>query len=181
MQQHSTVRAALRRARASAIVVLALGAGLVAPAPASAHAELDTISPADGSSVEILPTAVQLRFTEDVATPAAVSVTGPSGAQLVDGEPAVLGDRLVQKLDDRSDGPGAYTVAWQATSQDGHLVYGVSTFTVAGSGVAANGSVTGSGTTGHKALVLGLGVGLLLAMCLALAGIGRVSREVASA
>jgi methionine-rich copper-binding protein CopC len=159
------------------MTILFVAAMALSPSPAGAHAELDTITPADGSAVNALPTAVQLRFTEPVTSPYAVSVTGPSGRQLVDGRPAVVGERLVQKLASRSDGPGAYTVSWQVTSEDRHLVHGVSTFTLRGAGAEATGTATDPVAAARRPLVLALGAGLLLLLCVAIGGIGRLSRE----
>jgi copper resistance protein C len=160
--------------RVAALLLLTFA---LAPVPAGAHAELDTITPANGSSVDAWPAAVQLRFTEPVTSPFAMSVTGPSGRQLVTGQAAVVGERLVQKLVSGSDGPGTYTVAWQATSVDRHLVYGVSTFTLSGAGAKAAGATTGPDPAGDRALVFGLGAGLLLLLSVAVAGIGRLSQE----
>jgi hypothetical protein len=50
-----------------------------------------------------------------------------------------------------------------------------------GGAVAAAGSTTDPTTAGRRAVVLGLCVGLLLTLLLAIAGIGRLSRGAASA
>lgn len=169
----------VRAARGVLALVLALLSLLVgSPSPALAHAELTSTEPADGTSVDSLPRAVVLRFTEGIRAPAAVTVVGPSGRQVAAGAPAVLGHVLTQRLSSRTDGPGGYAVRFQVMSDDGHLVYGATTFTVSGGGAASRAAVfDGAGPGVGQSTVLALGLALLASLGLAAAGIGRLVGE----
>jgi methionine-rich copper-binding protein CopC len=143
--------------------------------PAAAHAELESMSPTDGSAVDAMPRAVQLRFTEGVTSASTVSVVGPSGRELSTGRPATLGRVLTQKLSGTPDGPGGYTVRFQVMSEDGHLVYGAATFTVTGDGPAASLGAESGGPA--QPVVLLLGLVLVVLLSLTGAGIGRLVRQ----
>jgi methionine-rich copper-binding protein CopC len=160
----------------TAVVLL----GLTSAGPAAAHAELESMTPTDGSAVDAMPKAVQLRFTEGVTSASAVSVVGPSGRELSAGRPATLGKVLTQKLSGTPDGPGGYTVRFQVTSEDGHLVYGAATFTVTGDGPGAAALAAGDDGPAQP-VVLFLGLVLVLLLALTGAGIGRLARQESSA
>jgi len=126
-----------RLAAAAAVVALVVGVA----GPAWAHATLLSVDPRSGSTVDVRPQAVTLRFSESVDPPAAVAVTGPSGQQVGVGAPAVLGERVSQRLLSADTGPGEYVVRYQVLSSDGHVVTGTTDFTVsgrAGPGVPGN-------------------------------------------
>jgi methionine-rich copper-binding protein CopC len=167
-----------RAGRRGAPLLLVLLAGWFgSPAPALAHAELTSTDPADGGSVDAMPRAVQLRFTEGVRAPSAVTVVGPSGRELTAGEPATLGKVLTQRLSRTSDGPGGYAVRFQVMSEDGHLVYGATTFRVSGGGPGGAAGVFDEDTGAAQPTVLLLGLALLAMLGLAAAGLGRLVRE----
>ena len=67
---------------AGLLVVLATAAlSVIATAPvATAHAELESTTPKQGSTVQRLPQQVTLTFSEPIRTPAFVEVTGPGSA-----------------------------------------------------------------------------------------------------
>ena len=176
-----STRSTVRRVVASLPALLvALAVLLWSAAPASAHAELASTNPPDGGSVDAMPRAVELRFTEGVTAPAAVLVVGPSGRELTLGDPVTFGARLSQRLIESTDGPGAYAVRFQVMSQDGHLVYGATSFTVSGEGssdTAATGDGDRIGSVVSRPDVLLLGLGLLMLLAITGAGIGRLARE----
>lgn len=123
-----------------AIVVATAGA-------ASAHAELAWSNPARESRVSTLPGAVKLSFTEAVGQPAAVSVIGPDGSQLVSGAPKVADRMLTQPLAAPEAAPeGRYAISYQVVSADGHNVSGTVSFVVGSSAgqTAAAGDVPSS-------------------------------------
>jgi methionine-rich copper-binding protein CopC len=120
--------AAVRLSAGLAALLLA-----VAPAaPATAHAALVSSSPPDGAVVETLPDAVELTFSEAVATPAYVVVTDPHGRTVSAGEAQVT-DASVSQPTRQSDEQGEYSVDYRIVSADGHPVTGNLRFTV-GSG-----------------------------------------------
>ena len=95
---------------------------LGAAAPAAAHTELSEASPAPGAVLPAPPAEVVLVFTEAV-TPAvdAVVVSGPDGARLDRGSPAVDPvNVLTTPL--AAGGPGAVTVQYRVVAADGHVI-----------------------------------------------------------
>jgi methionine-rich copper-binding protein CopC len=101
--------------------------------PASAHAVLRKAVPAAGSTVQIIPKAIALQFSEAVEPGLChVVVRDATGAALETGAPqTVPGDakRLVVPL--KLAKPGAYSVEWHAVSVDTHASDGHFRFTVA--------------------------------------------------
>ena len=164
------------RLRAALLVVILLTVLAGSAEPATAHADLTSAEPADGSSVHAMPRAVVLRFTEDIRAPAAVTVVGPSGREMTAGDPATLGPVLTQKLTPRTDGPGGYAVRFQVMSDDGHLVYGATTFTVSGGARFGAAGRLDDGGLGQSTVLL-LGLALLATVGLAGAGIRRLAGE----
>ena len=171
------MRAARAGRRVATILLAVLAVLLATPTPALAHAELESMSPADGGTVDAMPRALQLRFTEGITAPAAVTVIGPTGRELTAGDAAALDRVLTQKLASTTDGPGAYSVRFQVMSQDGHLVYGTASFTVAGNGPAGSAALSDQDDAVGQPTVLLLGLALLMLLAVTGAGIGRLARE----
>lgn len=130
-----------RTGRALAAVALALGALVVTATAAAAHAILLATTPADGDVLRSSPTAVSLRFDEDVFRPAFVTVTGAKGR--VDSGSVTIKGSVVSVKVRPSAADGAYTVAYRVASDDGHPVEGTFRYTIAAS--AASGTPS-SGT-----------------------------------
>jgi len=113
------------------LTVLVL-AGLLATAPAaSAHTVLTATDPAADSTVDAGPSRVTATFNEELQpTFAAMTVVGPDGNLWSQGDAAVQGSTASVGL--RPLGPsGPYTVNYRVTSDDGHVVSGSWSFTVA--------------------------------------------------
>jgi methionine-rich copper-binding protein CopC len=104
--------------------------------PATAHARLVSSSPAKGATLDRLPQAAELKFSEVVGQPAGLVVTGPDGKTMSTGKTAVVDSTLSRPLDTTGQAAGAYTMSYQATSADGHAISGTVTFTL------SNGQVT---------------------------------------
>lgn len=103
---------------------------LLGTAPAGAHDELIGTDPRDGATLDRAPGRITLTFSGDISDLGAqVAVTGAQGDDLAEGEPRVSGTEVEQDLLDV--GPGAYTVLWRVTSQDGHPISGELSFAVA--------------------------------------------------
>ena len=128
--------------RASWVVVglgLAFLVGLIGAGPAAAHADLERISPPDGTTVSTPPSVVVLTFSEGVSsTFAVVQVRGPRGESVSQGRPQVQGAVVTQPLA-ASLAAGRYTVAYRVVSSDGHPVSDTTSFSIAAG--------TGSSTT----------------------------------
>jgi methionine-rich copper-binding protein CopC len=155
-------------------------AAQVRPAALPAHASLVSVVPADGAQLATGPKQIQLTFDD---------VVSPQFAQLVltrDGSPVEVSapkvDRAVVTADvTGTAGPGAYRIAWQVTSDDGHPVSGESTFAVAGGSAASTPRVTPSYKTpqtqpttfGHPDHL----PGLIVAVVLLLGGVALLVYE----
>ncbi len=106
--------------RVLAVLVLA-AAGLAAGATAaSAHTTLESTSPRADAAVRAPLATVQLTFSEPVAAPAYLAVTGPKG-RADDGAAQVRGAVVSVRLKDGLPS-GRYTVAFRVVSEDGHPV-----------------------------------------------------------
>lgn len=111
---------AVRRMTASAVGALAVLAAVVLLAgPAAAHAMMTGTSPEAGATVTELDTVV-LEFSEPVGF-AQVQVTGPDGEPVEGGAPVEQGRTVELPLPPALE-PGAYTVAFRVTSDDGHPI-----------------------------------------------------------
>jgi len=104
-----------------------------APTLALRHLSLRSSAPANRATVEP-PTEIRLWFSErPQARSTALTLIGPNG------DPVRLGDVTADAGDDRvyfarpdaALSPGAYRVAWRTMAQDGHVIRGEFTFTVA--------------------------------------------------
>jgi methionine-rich copper-binding protein CopC len=102
---------------------------MLTAAPASAHAELESITPGQKSVQTASPREVTLTFNEPVNRRfTVIKVTGPGGAAVGSGAPAVNRDVVRQPLVALSQA-GRYRVAYRTVSVDGHIVSGSREFT----------------------------------------------------
>lgn len=95
-----------------------------------AHASLVSVSPADKVTLDREPARVELTFDDAVAAGFAKVALTRDGQPVPTGSPVVKGTVVVANITS-PPGPGAYRLAWQVTSEDGHPVSGESTFAVA--------------------------------------------------
>jgi methionine-rich copper-binding protein CopC len=130
--QRPTGQHARHHARLGAVSAGAAIAALVillAPQPAAAHAALVSSSPSDGDVVASVPTEVSFTFDEGLGSPAFVSVVGPDGADIADGDAVVDGATVTQAVRLLPE-QGRYTASYRVVSDDGHPVTGTIRFTV---------------------------------------------------
>lgn len=120
-----------RSRRAAAAVAAAAFLVLLAPGAVLGHAELDTATPADKSSVPP-PTEVVLTFTETLDPSKSSIKLADAGGQIVaQGSTVDTGNTKTMRLVTPNLAAGAYTVRWiSASAQDGDLDHGETTFTV---------------------------------------------------
>jgi len=118
--------------RSATLAALVAAASLSIP-PAFAHSYLQTASPPVNSTVTQAPSAVTIAFTEAIEPRfSTIEVTGANAQRVDDGEPHLVnGDAKRLTVEVKPLPPGAYTVAWQATSVDTHKTDGRYRFTVA--------------------------------------------------
>jgi methionine-rich copper-binding protein CopC len=97
--------------------------------PAQAHNSFTGSNPKNGARIAEAPETVTLSFLAKLdPSSTKVTVTGPDGASAAAGEPGVKGNKATIGV--RDAGGGAYTVAFQVSSVDGHPVKGKISFTV---------------------------------------------------
>ena len=117
-----------RRLRAVAVVLAAAALLVGAATAAQAHNILEGTSPADGSTVKVVPAAVTVTFNEPgLAVGTEIIVTGPGGP--VQTGAAVLVNNTVSEHLSPGSPAGQYKVVWRVTSADGHPVSGTFSFT----------------------------------------------------
>lgn len=116
-----------RRPAVALLLLAALLAAVASALPAVAHTVLRSSVPADGAVVPTPPQRVELRFDGSVVTLGTeVAVDGPAGPLGLD--PVVVEGATVTQPLPQDLPAGTYTVAWRATSADGHPVSGELTF-----------------------------------------------------
>lgn len=124
--------AALTRVFAASLGLAAmlLVATLAGASPAFAHAQLQDISPADGSTLQVPPDAVRLTFdAPPLSKGAEVVAIGSHGTTTLN--PVAQGNQIVAAWPAEL-GPGSYQVNWRAVSGDGHPVQGTTAFRIIG-------------------------------------------------
>jgi methionine-rich copper-binding protein CopC len=121
-------RARYLRATILGVVALVASTGI-----ASAHAQYQGSTPAANATVSAAPTAVQVTWTEELAS-IQFTITGPGGANVVNGPAAIdLAQRHNASVPLKDAGPGQYVVVWHNVSgDDGDPNDGSFVFTVAG-------------------------------------------------
>jgi copper resistance protein C len=108
-------------------------AALAGPSAALAHAELDTMTPGDASTVTEAPPEIVATFTEalDPSKSSIVLVTA-AGAEVASGGEVASDDPKKMTLTLPTLEPGAYEIRWtSASAEDGDLDRGRTTFTYA--------------------------------------------------
>jgi len=128
-------RPVVRVGLAALVGAIALVAALVAPAdPAAAvvlpvtHARLTASTPAPDAVLAQAPAEVVLTFNRQIAPPASVAVTAPSGTRVGVGEP--LAREKVVTVPIAAGEQGTYTVGYRAVDVDGHPITGRFTFSI---------------------------------------------------
>jgi copper transport protein len=113
--------------------------------PALAHAELVSMTPANGAQLTRPPTEVRMTFTESInLVDNGIRLVDHVGANVPTPQPTVNGRTVTWPMPpDLPEGP--YIISWRVVSVDGHPVSGASSFRV-GTAATGPGSVTGSGT-----------------------------------
>ena len=122
-----------------AVAGLTVAAGLLGAVPAAAvppvtHARMNSSTPAPDALLAEPPAAVELTFNRDIAPPASVAVTSPSGRRVGSGEPVVAGAVVAAPIAAKER--GTYIVGFRAVSVDGHPITGRFTFSVGHRGPA---------------------------------------------
>ncbi|UWF77454.1 MULTISPECIES: copper resistance CopC family protein [Microbacterium] len=126
----SRIRTLLAGLAVATVAVLAVAG------PASAHDELVSSDPADGQQLTAAPEQLVLTYSNSLLalegenSGTAVVVTDEAGREWADGAPVVQAETVTVPLR-QGMADGAYRVAWQVVSSDGHPISGEFGFTVA--------------------------------------------------
>jgi methionine-rich copper-binding protein CopC len=120
--------------RIAAVVLLTVVTSFLSVATLRAHMKFAKSAPAADSTIAAPPSGIQVWFTQkpDVKV-SKIELTGPAGPVKLDtlhamkdnSLMAAVADKMSEKLSD-----GAYTVAWQAAGDDGHIQKGGFKFTL---------------------------------------------------
>lgn len=114
------------------LTVAAVTGSLLCAAHAEAHAFLQTAVPAVGSTVQQVPSQVEITFTQGVEPLfSTIVVQDASGARVDAGDVRLAGDDTHLAVGVKPLPPGTYKVIWHATSVDTHKTDGTYSFTVA--------------------------------------------------
>lgn len=142
-------RAAVLAVRAAGVVAVACLALAGLATPAFAHNQLIASNPANETTLQESPAAVELTFDQPVQMGEGlntIAITGPEGTNWTVGPPEVASNVVTAPVD--ALGPaGQYKIGYRILSADGHPVSGEVTFTLAtaGQGTPAPPSSEGGG------------------------------------
>ncbi|WP_299166609.1 copper resistance CopC family protein [uncultured Arthrobacter sp.] len=135
----SGARSFQRIAAVLAGVLMIAFALVVGPAnTASAHEELSSSSPEPGATLETVPGAVELTFTNVPATIGSeVQVLDAEGEDWAEGDVSITDTVATQAI--RAGAPaGTYTVNWRVVSSDSHPIEGTFEFTASDGGTTSD-------------------------------------------
>ena len=119
-----------RRGRSVTLLGALVLLSALAPGAVLAHAELDTVDPADASTVEVAPTEIVMTFTQDLDPSQSSIVVVTGGSEVASGGEFDPADPRRMTLALPSLEPGAYEVRWTTLSaEDNELARGVTSFT----------------------------------------------------
>ena len=157
--------------RVVVVLAVALGALFVGAGVASAHDVLTGSTPANGSTVDAMPSTVTLTFDQPVQNlDPVLLVTGPNGNVYTTGPATVSGNDISAPV---AAGPaGLYRAAYRIISADGHPVTGQITFTLSSAGAGtATGSAPAAGSTPGTVSNSSGGLGIWIWLGLAIAAV----------
>lgn len=119
-------------------VLAVLLVSLLAPlSTAAAHDVLTETNPEDGQTLETMPEAIELTFSDTpLAIGSEVLVQDAQGTNWATGEVQIV-DNTAQQAISAEAPAGQYTVTWRVVSSDSHPIEGVFRFTAEGPAAAA--------------------------------------------
>ena len=120
--------------RLIAVLVASLLALVVSTGVAAAHAKLESMTPADGSTMAAPPTKVVLTFNEPIGSNGTqVQVKSPTGKNVASGDVQVIDNTVTQPVGAMVEA-GRYQVDARIVSDDGHPITVTGSFTVTHAG-----------------------------------------------
>jgi copper transport protein len=141
--------------RGGIVATLAVLLLLLFAPPAAAHAELVSITPANGEQLTRPPTVIQMTFTESVnLVNDGIRLVDAVGGTVPTNDPTVKGRTVSLALPaNLPDGP--YVVTWRVASSDGHPITGASSFGVGAAAAAVPGSAAESSDPAASTMATG--------------------------
>ena len=140
--------------RWAALLLLAGSLSMALAESAAAHADVVSTTPASNARVDSAPSEAVVEFDSRLMSMGAAMVVRDDNARTISqGLPVIDGRRISIALDGDA-GPGRYTVAFRAVSEDGHTITSSYTYVVNGavptavpSGQPGIPTATGAGVT----------------------------------
>ncbi|TFD08623.1 copper resistance protein CopC [Cryobacterium sp. TMT1-21] len=112
------------------LIVIALSVFSPAAPAATAHDQVQSTVPADGERLDVAPSTVTIRFTDEILEIGAiVLVVDSEDRNWAEGEMRLDGPEATQALAAGMK-DGAYQVRWRVVSADGHPVSGAFAFSI---------------------------------------------------
>lgn len=145
------VRKRMRPLTRMLLAAVTLAAFMVPTAAAQAHDQIETTSPTDGSTVQVMPEKIGLTFNHTpIEIGSEILINDDAGTNWAQGPVGIVDSNVSQGV--KSGAPaGHYTVEWRIVSSDSHPIEGTFSFTTtspatgtaAGSAVAPTAEATG--------------------------------------
>jgi methionine-rich copper-binding protein CopC len=178
VRERSTIMSgtSLQRAlrRPAALLAATLLTLVASTGVAAAHAKLESMTPADGSTVAHPPKSVVLRFTEPVgAAGPDVVVTAPNGANVATGAAEVVDRVVTQPLGVLTEA-GRYQVEARVVSDDGHPITVTGTFTVTQADRSSGQAVAPAGNPPDSSSSPGVLIGVMVLVMLVVVALAIV-------
>lgn len=120
--------------RVLSVLAVVLLAFVVPVSAASAHDSVTGTSPEDGQTLETVPGAVEITFTNPpAALGSQILIEDAEGTGWAVGEVEIVDNVATQRISPEAPA-GKYTVTWRVVSSDAHPIEGVFEFTAAAGG-----------------------------------------------
>ena len=163
--------------RLAALLVASLLTLVVSTGVAAAHAKLESMTPADGSTMAAPPTQLVMTFNEPVGSNGTqVQVKSPSGVNVATGEIQVIDNKVTQPLGAMIEA-GKYQVDARVVSADGHPITVTASFTVTHAGHAPGQSTTPTSTpkddNSNVVVIVAMALVMLVVVALAIVIVRR--------
>ena len=114
----------LRLSAVAGVLGILFGLTVIFGQPASAHTQLLETTPANGALLQVIPTAVTMKFTQQpLSGSVAVVAQSASGTSVQLGTPTVSETTVTVPWPESAIN-GTYRVSWRVVSPDGHPVNG---------------------------------------------------------
>lgn len=133
--------------RLVSVLAVLLAVFLLPVAPAAAHDAVTGTNPEDGQSLDAVPDAIEISFTNTpLSMGSEIQIKDAAGTNWAEGGVEIDGNMAVQPVNPEAPA-GEYTVTWRVVSSDSHPIDGSFSFTAtegAGASSSPNPGQTGA-------------------------------------